>query len=124
MSILVGLGNTCVVHGIRRRTRLACANEMQTAWSCDTQSAREQARAHDAPPFMRRSYLCNNEERRRPPRITAPLPRHSNDSCSSTVMLEKEAAEHQRVRISHPGRRAGPGRHYGRRVSRDDSRPP
>lgn len=45
-------------------------------------------------------------------------------SFSEAVMLEKETAELQRVRTSHPGRRAGPGRHHGRRVSRDDSRPP
>ncbi|XP_063897094.1 uncharacterized protein LOC135118598 [Helicoverpa armigera] len=45
-------------------------------------------------------------------------------SFCEAVMLEKEEAERQRVRTSHLGRRAGPGRHHGRRVSRDDSRPP
>ncbi|PZC79491.1 hypothetical protein B5X24_HaOG216271 [Helicoverpa armigera] len=45
-------------------------------------------------------------------------------SFCEAVMLEKEAAERQRVRTSHPGRRAGTGRHHGRRVSQDDSRPP
>ncbi|PZC86367.1 hypothetical protein B5X24_HaOG209086 [Helicoverpa armigera] len=45
-------------------------------------------------------------------------------SFCEAVMLEKEEAERQRVRTSHPGRRAGAGRHHGRRVSRHDSRPP
>ncbi|PZC71121.1 hypothetical protein B5X24_HaOG214051 [Helicoverpa armigera] len=44
-------------------------------------------------------------------------------SFCEAVMLE-ETVERQSVRTSHPSPCGERGRHHGRRVSRDDSRPP